>query len=111
MSDSIYYASQALGYFYATQRGREEYEVRATSNLDQQLENLISLTQQLSDTWMYPQPPTLPMHYDYTPKFYQPQPYKPPLPPPQAIPISQGPSLEDLVKSMAISSLQFQETT
>ena len=30
---------------------------------------------------------------------------------PQATSISQGPSLEDLVKSMAISSLQFQETT
>ena len=29
----------------------------------------------------------------------------------QATPISQGPSLEDLVKSMAISSLQFQKTT
>ena len=44
MSDSIYYASQALGYFYATQRVREEYEVSATSSLDQQLANLTSLT-------------------------------------------------------------------
>ena len=51
------------------------------------------------------------MHYDYTPRFYQPQPYEPPPLPYQAIPISQGPFLEDLVKSMAISSLQFQETT
>ena len=52
------------------------------------------------------------MHYDYTPRFYQPQSYEPPPPPPhQAISISQGPSLEDLVKSMVISSLQFQETT
>ena len=51
------------------------------------------------------------MHYDYTPRFYQPQPYEPPPPPTQAIPISQGPSFEDLVKSMVISSLQFQETT
>ena len=67
MSNSIYYASQALGYFYATQRVREEYEVSATSSLDQQLANLTSLTQQLSDTWMYPQQPTPPMHYDYTP--------------------------------------------
>ena len=55
MSNSIYYASQVLGYFYATQRGREEYVVNATSSLDQQLANLTSLTQQLSDTWMYPQ--------------------------------------------------------
>ena len=108
MSNSIYYASQALGYFYATQRVREEYEVSATSSLDLQLANLTSLTQQLSDTWMYPQQPTPPMHYDYTPRFYQPQPYEPPPPPHQAIPISQGPSLEDLVKSMAIFSLQFQ---
>ena len=60
---------------------------------------------------MYPQQPTPPMHYDYTPRFYQPQPYEPPPPPPQAIPISQGPSLEDLVKSMAISSLHFQQIT
>ena len=29
----------------------------------------------------------------------------------QATPTSQGPSLEDIVKSIAISSLQFQETT
>ena len=58
MSNSIYYASQALGYFYATQKGREEYEVRATPNLDQQLANLNSLTQQLSKTWMYPHQPT-----------------------------------------------------
>ena len=71
-ADSIYYASQALGYFYAIQRGREVYEVSATSSLDQQLENLTSLTQQLSNTWMYPQQPTPPMHYDYTPKFYHP---------------------------------------
>ena len=105
MSNSIYYASQALGYFYATQRVREEYEVSATSSLDQQLANLTSLTQQLSDTWIYPQQPTPPMHYDYTPRFYQPEPYEPPPPPPQATQISQGPSLEDLVKSMAISSL------
>ena len=108
MSNSIYYASQALRYFYATQRGREEYEVSTTSNLNQQLANLTSLTQQLFDSWMYPQQPTPPIHYDYTPRFYQPQSYEPPPPPPQAIPISQGPSLEDLVKSMAISSLQFQ---
>ena len=60
---------------------------------------------------MYPQQPTPPMHYDYTPKFYHPQSYEPSPPPPQATQISQGPSLEDLVKSMAISSLQFQETT
>ena len=64
MSDSIYYASQALGYFYATQQGREVYEASATSNLDQQLANLTSLTQQLSETWMYPQQPNPPMHYD-----------------------------------------------
>ena len=51
------------------------------------------------------------MHYDYTPRFYKPPPYEPPPPPPQTTQISQGPSLEDLVKSMAISSLQFQETT
>ena len=106
MSNSIYYASQALGYFYATQRGREVYEVSATSSLDQQLENLTSLTQQLSETWMYPQQPTPPMHYDYIPRFYQPQPYEPP--PPQDVPISQGPSLEKLVKFMVTSSLQFQ---
>ena len=112
MSNSIYYASQALGYFYATQRVREEYEVSATSSLDQQLANLTSLTQQLCNTWMYPQQPNPPMHYDYTPRFYQPQSYKPPPPPPhQATPISQGPSLEDLVKSMVISSLQFQQST
>ena len=55
MSNSIYYASQALGYYYATQKIRDEYEVSATSTLDQQLANLTSLTQQLSDTWMYPQ--------------------------------------------------------
>ena len=67
MSNSIYYASQALGYFYATQRVREEYEVSATSSLDQQLENLTFLTQQISETWMYPQQPTSLMHYDYTP--------------------------------------------
>ena len=108
MSDSIYYASQALGYFYATQRVKEEYEVSATSSLDQQLENLTSLTQQISETWMYPQQPTPLMHNDYTPRFYQPQSYEPPPPPPQAPSISQGPSLEDLVKSMAIFSLQFQ---
>ena len=75
MSNFIYYASQALGYFYATQKGREEYEVRAKTSLDQQLANHTSLIQQLSDTWMYPQQPTLLMHYDYTPEFYQPQPY------------------------------------
>ena len=69
MSNSIYYASQVLEYFYATQRVREEYEVSATSTLDQQLENLTSLTQQLSETWMYPQQPNLSMHYDYTPRF------------------------------------------
>ena len=45
MSNFLYYASQALGYFYATQRGRVVYEVSATSSLDQQLANL---------TWMYP---------------------------------------------------------
>ena len=134
MSNSIYYASQALGYFYATQRVREEYEVSATSTLDQQLANLTSLTQQISETCMYPHqpappmdydqthgfyqpmqhdphPPTPPMHYDYTPLFYQPQSYEPPPPPPQGTSINQGPSLEDLVKSMAISSLQFQEST
>ena len=110
MSISIYYASQALGYFYAT-RVREEYEVSATSTLDQQLANLTSLTQQISETCMYPHQPTPPIHYDYTPRFYQPLSYEPSPPPPQAIPISQGPSLEDLVKSMTISSLQFQETT
>ena len=71
MSNSIYYASQALGYFYAT-RVREEYKVSATSSLDQQLANLTSLTQQISKTWIYPQQPTPPMHYDYTPRFYQP---------------------------------------
>ena len=61
---------------------------------------------------MYPHQPAPPMHYDYTPRFYQLQSYEPPPPPlHQAIPISQGPSLEDLVKSMAISSLQFQEST
>ena len=60
---------------------------------------------------MYPQQPTLAMHYDYTSRFYQPQSYEQPPPPPQAIPISQGPSLKNLVKSMVISSLQFQETT
>ena len=59
----------------------------------------------------YPQQPTFLMHYDYTPSFYQPQSYKPPPPPHQAIPISQGLFLEDLVKSMAISSLQFQQST
>ena len=107
MSNSIYYASQALGYFYVTPRGREVYEVSATSSLDQPLENLTSLTQQISETWIYPQQPTPPMHYDYSPRFYQPQPYEPPPPPHQAIPISQGPSLEDLVKSMA-TSIQFQ---
>ena len=112
MSNSIYFSSQALGYFYATQRVREEYEVSATFSLDQQLENLISLTQQISETCMYPHQPAPPMHYDYTPRFYQLQSYEPPPPPlHQAIPISQGPSLEDLVKSMAISSLQFQEST
>ena len=68
MSNSIYYASQALGYFYATQRGIEEYEVSATSTLDQQLANLTSLTQQLSEPCMYPQQPTPLMHYDYTPQ-------------------------------------------
>ena len=62
---------------------REEYEVSATSSLDQQLENLTSLTQQLSDTWMYPQQPNPSMHYDYTLKFYQPQPFEPPPPPTQ----------------------------
>ena len=72
MSNSIYYASQALGFFYATQQGREVYEASATSNLDQQLANLTSLTQQLSETWMHPQQPTPPMHYDYTPRFCQP---------------------------------------
>ena len=82
MSNSIYYASQALGYFYATQRGKEVYEVSAISSLDQQLENLTSLTQQLSDTWMYPQQPTPPMHYDYTSRFYQPQSYEPSPPSP-----------------------------
>ena len=92
MSNSIYYASQALGYFHATQRVREEYEVSATSSLDKKLANLASLTQQISDTWMYPQQPTPPMHYDYTPRFYQPQSYEPPPPQHQAIPISQGPS-------------------
>ena len=51
------------------------------------------------------------MHYDYTPKFYEPQSYEPPPPPPQGTPISQGPSLEDLVKSIAIFSLQFQQST
>ena len=51
------------------------------------------------------------MHYDYTPRFYQPQSYEPPPPPPQGTPISQGPSLEDSVKSIAISSLQFQQST
>ena len=81
MSNSIYYAPQALGYFYATQRGREEYEVRATSSLDQQLANLNSVTQQLSETWMYPQQPTPLMHYDYTPLFYQLQSYEPSPPP------------------------------
>ena len=60
---------------------------------------------------MYPHQPTPPTNYDYTPGSYQPQPYEPPPPPQQAIPISQGPSLEDLVKSMAISSLQFQQST
>ena len=107
MSNFIYYASQALGYFYATQKGREAYEVSATSNLNQQLANLTSLTQQLSNTWMYLQQQTPPMHYDYTPIFYQPQSYEPPPPPHQATQISQNPSLEDLVKSMVISSLQF----
>ena len=77
MSNSIYYASQALGYFYATQRGKEVYEVSATSTLDQQLENLTSLNQQLSNTWMYPQQPNPSMHYDYSPRFYQPQSYQP----------------------------------
>ena len=43
MSNSIYYASQALGYFYATQRVKDEYEVSATSSLDQQLANLTCL--------------------------------------------------------------------
>ena len=104
MSNFIYYASQALGYFYATQRVREEYEVSATSTLDQQLANLTSLTQQISETCMYPhqptlfmdydqthgfyqpmqydpQQPTLPMHYDYAPLFSQPQSYEPPPPP------------------------------
>ena len=108
MSNSIYYASQTLGYFYATQKGKE---VSATSSVDQQLENLTSPTQQLSNTWMYPQQPIPTMHYDYTPRFYQPQSYEPSPPPHQATLISQGPSLEDLVKTMAISSLQFQETT
>ena len=120
MSNSIYYASQALGYYYAIQRVRGEYEVSATSTQDQQLANLTSLTQQNSETCMYRLQPTPPMdyyqthgfyqpmqdhpqqpassiHYDYTPKFYQPQPYELPPPPHQAIPISQGPSLEDLV--------------
>ena len=60
---------------------------------------------------MYPHQPAPPMHYDYTPRFYQPQSYEPPPPPHQAIPISQGPSLEDLVKSMAISSIKFQQST
>ena len=59
----------------------------------------------------HPKPPAPPMHYHYTPRFYQPQSYEPSPPPPQATPISQGPSLEDLVKSMAISSLQFQQST
>ena len=130
MSNSIYFASQSLGYFYATKRRREVYEVSATSTLDQQLANLTSLTQQISETCVYPHqpappmdydqthgfyqpmqydlhPPTPPMHYDYTLRFYQPQPYESPPPPHQATPISQGPFLEDLVKSMAISSLQF----
>ena len=51
------------------------------------------------------------MHYDYNLGFYQPQPYEPPPSPPPTTPISQGPFLEDLVKSMAISSLQFQQST
>ena len=72
-----------------------------TSSLDQQFANLTSLTQQISETWIYPQPPTPPMHYDYTPKFYHPQSYEPSPPPPQTMPISQGPSLEDLVKSIS----------
>ena len=72
MSNSIFYASQALGYFYATQKGREVYEVSATSSLDEQLANLTSLTQQISKTCMYPHRPAPPMHYDYTPRFYQP---------------------------------------
>ena len=93
MSDSIHYASQALGYFYATQRGREVCEASNTSSLDQQLANLTSLTQQLSETWMYPQQPTPPMHYDYTLRFYQPQSYEQPPPPPQGTTISQGPLL------------------
>ena len=92
MSNSIYYAPQALGYFYAIQRAREVYEVSATSNLDQQLANLTSLAYQIFETWMYPHLATLLMHYDYIPEFYQPQPYEPPPPPHLAIPISQGPS-------------------
>ena len=52
MSNLLYYALQALGYYYAS-RVREEYEVSATSILDQQLANLTSLTQQLSKTWLY----------------------------------------------------------
>ena len=72
MSNSIYYASQALGYFYATQRVREEYVVSATSSLDQQVENLTSLTQQISKTCMYPHQPAPPMDYNQTHGFYQP---------------------------------------
>ena len=72
MSNSIYYASQALGYFYATQRGREVYEVSSTTSLDQQLANLTSITQQISETCIYPHQPTPPMDYDQTHGFFQP---------------------------------------
>ena len=106
MSNSIYHAWQALGYYYATQRVREEYDVTTTSTLDQQLDNLTSLPLQICQTCMYTHqpappmyydqthgfyqpmqydlhPPTPPMHYDYTPRFYQLQSYEPPPPPPQ----------------------------
>ena len=50
MSNSIYYTSQALGYYYALQRVRDVNEVSATSNLDQQLANFTSLANQISET-------------------------------------------------------------
>ena len=60
---------------------------------------------------MYPQPPTPPMHYHHTFGFYQSRPYQPLSSPPKAAPISLGHFLENFVKSMTTSSLQFQQST
>ena len=70
MSNSIY---QALGHYYASQRVVDVNEVSATSNLDQEIANLTSLTQQISKTCMYPHPPAPPI--SLYPGLYQLQPW------------------------------------